>query len=947
MDKEPLSRPLSEASLPLSPPPCTATETERVEKTAVKISGIAAWVIAKAKGGKAALKRLSRHEGDSLRAPHPDQPESPMSLGQKALGFLRSAKHLIIHKEGGKLSPKLEEAEKPSAPQPTRISAEDAKLALEKRFGDAIESLQKQEDFLKSAKEALEEETKRVPQNEPMIDLFELEVESYTSSVRELRDKLKEEFKGLYSIPGAKDRWLKIDEAAQDTTAATPTPGILKSIHEEIEQDALKSKLGEPYERILEGRTRIKESQEALLKLSPTPDNKDKINELHISIRNGLIQLRKDTIMLKEGLQSKTDQELTEIQEHARAINDTAMIDVVKDQKESNSKKEAVGRLQAILGANYGQIPIDRNDIKELQDTLIDLKSLPLEQQNSDQIEEIQQFIAAKQKQIEDNFNNNIAKFLKEDPPFTIETRAEVYNLAKTLGDKTLMDIVKTLNTEAGIRDIITNPNHSQRQAFIEDSSVLVTPDVVAKLIRKEVEYIASSVEKDPQRLTTVLEFAAEWTKNTNRVPGFQNPGVQDEFEEIDKLVNSITTGISERIDFTFTQKKDAIIPVTEASNKILINRTLVDEPITPPTNPGNDILTQLQSVKTGEISIGDKKYKDLVNSVAQDLTNAQVAILKQMTPSDLTYISEGKTENLSPAGRLYLDMFNKTQTFITTVIVNETEAENSKNLMKFFLRVAEKCLENNDLATPLAIARACDSTPVKRIPEIVDSKNRKEILPKLDHLYDMSNAYGNYKGRVNELRDKPYVPCALMTVNFLEFGNKGNPEVFSNGKMNAFRLKTHHDQLSSFFSTRDLLEQKEPSTNISEQILKMSGWEKAEKQLYTQSQVVSPREKPERKLFSIGKLRTEVKKQIDIYKDAEGYINKFPVVGRYIERYVDEEIQKHPEYNEITKEHDRELLFERAYRFLNVQIIKGAIDPTHIEPISEQDLKDGLRDYL
>ncbi|KAI3634264.1 hypothetical protein MIR68_007868 [Amoeboaphelidium protococcarum] len=129
-----------------------------------------------------------------------------------------------------------------------------------------------------------------------------------------------------------------------------------------------------------------------------------------------------------------------------------------------------------------------------------------------------------------------------------------------------------------------------------------------------------------------------------------------------------------------------------------------------------------------------------------------------------------------SPNVKHLIKMSNQTTAWVASVILSEEDPKIRSQLLKYFIQVADKCLELNNYNTLMAILAAVGSSSIHRLKRTFDLLSNKTIQT-LDKLRDLMSPHQNftkYRRRLEEtkLPVLPFLGRFLTDLTFIEDGN-------------------------------------------------------------------------------------------------------------------------------------------------------------------------------
>ncbi|KAJ7069680.1 ras guanine nucleotide exchange factor domain-containing protein [Mycena amicta] len=114
---------------------------------------------------------------------------------------------------------------------------------------------------------------------------------------------------------------------------------------------------------------------------------------------------------------------------------------------------------------------------------------------------------------------------------------------------------------------------------------------------------------------------------------------------------------------------------------------------------------------------------------------------------------------------------------WVTESILRETDTKKRTLLIKFFIKVADRCTSLNNFSTPRAILAALDSSTISRLHQTwlgLPQKNKSQ-LESLRRLADHSRNYREYRSKLRNTAP-PAVPFLGLYLTDVTFCREGNP---------------------------------------------------------------------------------------------------------------------------------------------------------------------------
>ncbi|KAF8510357.1 ras guanine nucleotide exchange factor domain-containing protein [Hysterangium stoloniferum] len=115
---------------------------------------------------------------------------------------------------------------------------------------------------------------------------------------------------------------------------------------------------------------------------------------------------------------------------------------------------------------------------------------------------------------------------------------------------------------------------------------------------------------------------------------------------------------------------------------------------------------------------------------------------------------------------------------WVTECILNESDAKKRTNLVKFFIKVADRCSSLNNFSTSRSILAALDSSTISRLYQTWTtlSQKSKVQLESLRKMADHARNYSEYRSRLRNT-SPPAVPFLGLYLTDITFCREGNPD--------------------------------------------------------------------------------------------------------------------------------------------------------------------------
>jgi len=203
--------------------------------------------------------------------------------------------------------------------------------------------------------------------------------------------------------------------------------------------------------------------------------------------------------------------------------------------------------------------------------------------------------------------------------------------------------------------------------------------------------------------------------------------------------------------------------------------------PLNPPSVPPSEVprpimtkalLNALRNANYGSISITDFDCLEL----ARQLTTMECTLYCAIKPEEVL-----ETGQEGAAAAVNVKAVTSLSTaitgFVAESILNELDTKKRTALVKFFIKVADRCVTLNNFSTPRSILAALDSSTISRLQQTwmgLPQKNKLQ-LEALRKLADHARNYYEYRGRLRNTAP-PAVPFLGLYLTDVTFCREGNP---------------------------------------------------------------------------------------------------------------------------------------------------------------------------
>ncbi|KAI8893365.1 ras guanine nucleotide exchange factor domain-containing protein [Globomyces pollinis-pini] len=175
---------------------------------------------------------------------------------------------------------------------------------------------------------------------------------------------------------------------------------------------------------------------------------------------------------------------------------------------------------------------------------------------------------------------------------------------------------------------------------------------------------------------------------------------------------------------------------------------------------------------------------------VARQLTIMESNLFLKIMPIELMKQEWAKknTTSLAVNVRAMTSLSTKITGWVVCTILQEADLKRRAFILKFFIKVAERCLMLNNFNTLLAIQSAFNSSTISRLKktwELLSNKTRN-LFESLRRSTDHSRNFADYRAALKR-SNLPALPFLGLFLTDLTFTDDGNPDLRNNGKLINF----------------------------------------------------------------------------------------------------------------------------------------------------------------
>ncbi|TCD70915.1 hypothetical protein EIP91_001224 [Steccherinum ochraceum] len=201
--------------------------------------------------------------------------------------------------------------------------------------------------------------------------------------------------------------------------------------------------------------------------------------------------------------------------------------------------------------------------------------------------------------------------------------------------------------------------------------------------------------------------------------------------------------------------------------------------PLNPPTVPPSEIprpimtktlLSLLRSKNFAGISVTDFDPLEL----ARQMTFMECTLYCAILPEEV--LETGKPGNLGNV-KAVTTLSTVVTGWVAESILNEPDTKKRTNLVKFFIKLADRCTSLQNFSTSRSILAALDSSTISRLHQTwsgLPQKNRMQ-LDTIRKLADHARNYHEYRSRLRNTAP-PAVPFLGLYLTDVTFCREGNP---------------------------------------------------------------------------------------------------------------------------------------------------------------------------
>ncbi|KAF8627382.1 hypothetical protein AX17_006197 [Amanita inopinata Kibby_2008] len=279
-----------------------------------------------------------------------------------------------------------------------------------------------------------------------------------------------------------------------------------------------------------------------------------------------------------------------------------------------------------------------------------------------------------------------------------------------------------------------------------------------------------------PVRLR-VSNFIKMWVEFYWR-PGVDDPAVPMLMTFLCKTLSLAFPGTAQRI-IELIDLRQSSETVSTINDRIRDPGMLINPPVMPTTNVEiprpimtKTLLMSLRKKEWSVISVTDFDAMEL----ARQLTIMECDLYCAIQPEEIL-----ETGQQGAKAAVNVKAVTSLSTVITgwiaECILNEADIKKRSLIIKFFIKVADRCTSLSNYSTPRSMLAALDSSTISRLHQtwLGVSQKQKTMLESLRRLADHGRNYHEYRGKLRNTAP-PAVPFLGLYLTDLTFCREGNP---------------------------------------------------------------------------------------------------------------------------------------------------------------------------
>ncbi|KAL7424779.1 Ras guanine nucleotide exchange factor bud5 [Cryptotrichosporon argae] len=158
---------------------------------------------------------------------------------------------------------------------------------------------------------------------------------------------------------------------------------------------------------------------------------------------------------------------------------------------------------------------------------------------------------------------------------------------------------------------------------------------------------------------------------------------------------------------------------------------------------------------------------------LARQLTLMESRLFQAVAPEDLLMTGKKPVPQLKRLSTVS----NQITGWVADGILNETDAKRRAALLKFYIKLAEKCLSLNNFSSLFAVVAGLNSSTILRLKKTWDALSSKYrvLMDRLRAIIDVTRNHATYRARMREVTG-PCLPFLGLILSDITFTHDGNP---------------------------------------------------------------------------------------------------------------------------------------------------------------------------
>ncbi|KAJ9102361.1 hypothetical protein QFC21_002761 [Naganishia friedmannii] len=158
---------------------------------------------------------------------------------------------------------------------------------------------------------------------------------------------------------------------------------------------------------------------------------------------------------------------------------------------------------------------------------------------------------------------------------------------------------------------------------------------------------------------------------------------------------------------------------------------------------------------------------------LARQLTLMESKLFCDIKPEQLLEVGQKKSDSLTAASTVS----NQITGWVAESILGEQDLRKRTSLLKYFIKVANRCLDLSNFSTLFAILAGLNSSTILRLKRTWDGlpAKYKQIMDTLRHIIEHTKNHSNYRNRLRSI-EPPALPFLGLILTDITFTKEGNP---------------------------------------------------------------------------------------------------------------------------------------------------------------------------